>query len=291
MNKKPRYILRLAVLNIVVMSGFFVYDAAAQEFQQDDPAVFLPLVVKIAASSVMVDVPAGEFPMGCDPQHNAGYSCNSDETPLHTVYLDAYRIDKYEATTYQYALCVADGACAAPPVFSSNTRYSYYNNWSYMNYPEIWVGWHDAEDYCSWVGKRLPTEAEWEKAARGVTLRVFPWGDDLPSCTLVNASPGSYCLGDTSEVGSHPLGVSPYGVMDMAGNVGEWVSDWYSGAYYSTMPYLNPTGPPTGMYRVVRGASWNGPTSILRTSWRFYNDPTSGYYLFFGVRCAAPPGN
>jgi len=226
-----------------------------------------------ADGMVMVYVPEGNFTMGSNDF--------SDAQPVHTVYLNAYRIDKTDVTNAMYAQCVQAGNCQAPSPMVSQTRISYYGNSQYDNYPVIYVSWNDAQAYCQWAGARLPTEAEWEKAARGTDGRIYPWGNDSPSISLLNYNGG---VGDTSAVGIYPSGVSPYGALDMAGNVWQWVNDWYGDTYYGQSPPSNPQGPSSGTYRVLRGGSWSDNEALVRSAFRLRNDPVYADNDF-GFRC------
>lgn len=255
---------------------------------QAEPGINLELGatrVRDADGMVMVYVPEGTFTMGSDDGE-------LNEKPVRLVYLDAYWIDKYEITNAQYELCVADGACIKPNNDRSHTQENYYGNPDFADYPVVFVDWNQANSYCEWAGGRLPTEAEWEKAARGPEGNLYPWGNNDANCSLANYNQGSYdqpnsCVGDTSQVGSFPEGASYYGVMDMAGNVWEWVNDWYRP--YDATETINPIGPDSEQdYKVIRGNSWYNVGSDIRSSYRSRHKPTGGNNSNFGFRCALP---
>jgi ABC-type amino acid transport substrate-binding protein len=220
-------------------------------------------------------IPAGEFVRGS----NIGFP---DERPEQTIHLDEFFIDQYEVTNRQYAQCVNAGRCTLPRLPRSVNFSGYYAQSIFGNYPAIWVSWQDATNYCQFVGKRLPSEAEWEKAARGGQNVIYPWGNDEPT-TQTNFN---YVQRDAAAVGSFPGDVSLYGVNDMAGNVREWVSDWYQWDYYPVAPTSNPTGPATGVTRVLRGGSWNDVAVYVRTTVRKNYLPDS-YDSNLGFRCAS----
>ena len=220
----------------------------------------------------MVYVPEGSFTMGSK-------NGRPDESPVHTVTLDTFWIDQTEVTNARYALCVQTGRCQAPLFDRSNSHSSYYGNSYYADFPVIYVNWDQANAYCVWAEARLPSEAEWEKAAKGTDGRTYPWGTGIDkSHTNYNQE-----IGDTTKVGSYASGASPYGALDMAGNVFEWVNDWYSP--YGPDNVSNPHGPATGDKRVMRGGSWNNNDADVRTTIR-YRAAASVSYDYLGFRCA-----
>jgi formylglycine-generating enzyme required for sulfatase activity len=239
--------------------------------------------------AVMVYVPAGEFLMGSNNEDIGAIlaECSdckwvwySIEQPQHKAYLDGFWIDRTEVTNARYRKCVEAGACREPACWDES-------DYNASDQPVVCVSWYDAQDYAVWVGGRLPTEAEWEKAARGTGGSVYPWGDSPPDCYKTNYKG---CAQKPLPVGSHPDGASPYGALDMAGNVWEWVADWYDSDYYSqSPPFRNPTGPEQDGLRVIRGGSLNSSQRLIRCANRDKADP-NGRSTGFGFRVVVAPG-
>lgn len=208
-----------------------------------------------------VFVPAGTLHMG-----GLDVYADDDELPWHDVSISAYWMDQTEVTNGMYGLCVQAGICRPPQKPSSAKRPAYFGSPEFQDYPVVQITWGDAQAYCAWAGRRLPTEAEWERAARGDDQRTYPWGDEPPSARFANFNA---LIRDTSRVGSYPAGASPYGALDMAGNVWEWVSDLYASNYYASSPAADPTGPADNFgrfQRVIRGGSFQDEFISLRLS-------------------------
>ncbi|MGD8402278.1 MAG: formylglycine-generating enzyme family protein [Anaerolineales bacterium] len=223
---------------------------------------------------VLVYVPPGEFTMGS----------GLPNAPQRTVSLDDYWIYKTEVTNSMYAFCVLVGACAPPAQVIGAPLY---DNPIYSNYPVVGVSWDMAANYCSWAGGSLPTEAQWEKAARGSGGAQYPWGGDEPSCDQGNFVG---CVGALTDVTKYADGASPYGALDMAGNVFEWVRDFYGENYYSNAPAQNPTGPESGEFRVVRGSGFE--TDLEQTASAIRRPAGNAYNNYdLGFRCVVqdPP--
>jgi formylglycine-generating enzyme required for sulfatase activity len=255
-----------------------------------------PVTVKISATDGMTQlfVPAGTTKMG-----GLDILLENDEIPAHDVTLDAFWIDQVEVTNGMYGLCLKAGVCRPPVKLNSDNQYDYFGNPAFQDYPVIQIAWYDANAYCQWAGRRLPTEAEWERAARGDDMRSYPWGGEPPNELNSNSN---NIVGDVTRVGSYSAGASPFGALDMAGNVWEWVADYYSARYYSESPAVNPTGPENGglsHLRVIRGGSYQDGLFDLRVSNRGYEvgpDPSKlpndgAYYgrssVKIGFRCAS----
>ncbi len=223
----------------------------------------------------MVLVPAGEFLMG---SRDDDKWAECVEKPQHKVYLDSYYIYKTEVTVAQYRkFCHATGRKNMPPK----------PKWGWIdNHPIVNVSWDDAKAYADWAGVKLPTEAQWEKAARGTDDRIYPWGNKWDAKKCVNYTNSN---GITKPVGSISAGASPYGCLDMAGNVWEWCWDWYADDYYKNTPIKNPMGPGIGELRVLRGGSWYGNYYISYSRCTFrYNCNPGNYDDDGGFRCASP---
>jgi formylglycine-generating enzyme required for sulfatase activity len=250
--------------------------------------------VSDADGMLMVYVPAGDFTMGS----NEG---DPTERPVHMVYLEAFWIDRTEITNAMFAR-FADATGHRTDAERLGWSWDYNSSgwnktsgadWRHPsgpgsslngleNHPVLRVSWNDAVAYCAWAGRRLPSEAEWEKAARGTDARIFPWGNSSPSAALLNFDD---TIGRTTPVGNYPDGASPYGAWDMAGNVWEWVQDWYQEDYYRLSPASDPTGPLSGEGHGMRGGAWGveaGRTSTTFREWGY----TDNAYWSTGFRCA-----
>ncbi len=302
--KKPlpykRMLIAVSISILLLAAVFFIYQLVKNgEKTTEEPAFIKEVksegaeVKSIGKDSweayypkydiTMIYIPPGEFMMGqtdeekkClinkigEEDYNSYYT---NETPLHKVYLDGYWIGKYEVTFAQYDQYCNDKKRERPDD----------EGWGRKNMPVINVSWDDAAAYCQWLSDKtglqfnLPTEAQWEKAARGNDHRKYPWGSREPDKDLANFSV------KTTPVGSYPAGASPYGLLDMAGNVWEWCSDWYEAGYYKNSPQKNPAGPDSVSYRVFRGGRWGSDAGFLRCADRLRYGP-SNRYNFLGFR-------
>ncbi len=229
------------------------------------PAPMSPLLAQENISAAdpveMVLIPAGLFIRGS--REGEG---RSDEFPRRKIHLKAFAIDKYEVSNARYLKFVKDTKHKPPlNVYGEGPLAAVQG---IGNLPVVQVTWHDAVDYCFWAGKRLPTEAEWEKAARGTDGRIYPWGDEPDKGKFANYDREWEGKNTLVEVSSLPEGRSPFGIYHLAGNVREWVHDWYDRDYYSQSPEKNPQGPDNGILKVLRGGSWHSFPSDLRTASR-----------------------
>jgi len=289
LTRRARFVVLLS--GGLVLFGLPLYFAYMQE--QHKPPSTTNARIRTPARKVnldkMIAVPAGPFMRGSDD--------SKDERPMRAVHVNAFEIDKYEVTVAQYKACVSARACDEHHLLGSEWRGARYKqdftikkecNWGKKgreHHPINCVSWSQADTYCSWAGKRLPTEAEWEKAARGEDGRAYPWGKEPPSCGLANFTG---CRGGTVPVSWHEPQASPYGLVQMAGNVREWVSDWYRSKYFRTCKTNNPKGPRRGSLRQTRGGGWHDGPSDLRVTNRMRFNPTDRGAVT-GFRCAKTP--
>jgi len=225
----------------------------------------------------MILVPEGSFILGSEDG-------NFDETPKREVRLDAFHIDAHPVTNAEYKKFIDETGYEAPSLgFEWSKKYDWHDRMypeGKEDHPVVLVKWVDAVTYCDWAGKRLPTEAEWEKAARGTDGRIWPWGNEWDTGRLACGG-----VGDTMPVGRYESGKSPYGCFDMAGNVWEWTSDWYGSLYFREAPSHNPMGPDKGEHRVLKGGAWIHSEFSVRGAMRFHKPPTH-CDNYIGFRCA-----
>jgi formylglycine-generating enzyme required for sulfatase activity len=270
----------------LVLVGILTLGAGATPQNSKTPAASAPAAAPAGKDgALMVLIPEGPFLMG----NNEG---SGNERPEHKVFLDSYLIDQFEVTISRYAKFLAEAKYPAPPTWDDDAVNTAGNR------PAVGLSWEDAEAYCKWAGKRLPTEAEWEKAARGPEGRRYPWGHMQPFVDIANYNRGVWVSdavtlapvesgveGMSVRHGTKEGGRSPYGLYHMAGNAAEWVADWYEREYYQKSPERNPKGPSEGDKRVIRGGSWSDPPVGIRTTARVSAEPDYRDRTL-GVRCA-----
>ncbi len=232
--------------------------------------------LRLSDGMLMIFIPEGSFEMGSKESNPCAHL---DELPRHSVYLDGFWIDQNEVTNAQYRKCVDAGWCTLPICDYGESTYP---EETLEDHPVGCVNWYEASIYCEWIGGQLPTEAQWEKAARGIDAREYPWGNDFNE-QLCNSSE-SAINGSTPAGQYSPEGDSPFGLADVSGNVWEWVMDWYDISYYASSPSANPTGPEAGENRAARGGSWYANYCSVRTTYRYYNTP-HGRSPGMGFRC------
>ncbi len=265
------WVLVTSLLFVSSSSLFSPVSAQLEQLRKSEP-----MNPSFVGDAPMVLIPEGPFAMGSDDLRAL-----EDERPMHQVWLRAFSIDLYEVTTTQYALFLAAEQRPAP------WQWTTVDLAHHGDRPVIGVDWYDARAFCSWKGKRLPTEAEWEKAARGTDGRSYPWGNQAPTNSHANFALGArFSYGQVlMAVHSFESGTSPYGLYQMAGNTYEWVQDWYAVNYYKNSPKRNPNGPDQGQFKTVRGGSWSDLPKYLLTYGRFKLLPeTRNSYT--GFRCA-----
>lgn len=247
----------------------FRLDLASYNIGQPIPPIPSDAMISPKDNMVQVFIPEGEFTMGRE---------TDGDSPTHLVYLDSFWMDRVEVSNKMYLKCLNAGLCTKPA--SDNL---YYDKWSYRNHPIVYITWYQANEYCQWAGRRLPTEAEWEKSARGTDKRPYPWGFEDPNPRLANFE--NTMIHEAVPVFRYPLGASPYGVLNMSGNAREWIADWYGPNYYSISPYANPQGPDIGIERSLRSGSYNEDRREVAIYRRYKHEPQSAG-LSRGFRCA-----
>jgi len=237
-----------------------------------------PVLIRFDLKNGMnrVYIPAGEFSMGSVNAYRG------KQGQVHKVYLDGFWIGQTDVTNSMFALCFQAGKCSRPAHYDN-----YFYDPKYADYPVVYINWYQAEDFCEWDNGRLPTEAEWEKAARGTDQRPYPWGNLPPDKSLLNFN-GLYQEPRSSY--DYLTGISPYGLLNMSGNVRQWVSDWFDPNYYSISPYKDPQGPLDGVNKSLRGSSYADDSQQAQTFYRQNHDPASAG-ADRGFRCAYNAGS